>query len=197
MGLGPQAGLNPVSTSQVVSAIDSVRAQAGLSKTYVAGTPTTVSAPASGTISALSDVVDISSIFQGDAFAVDSTTGFLVAQRDMRATVATLSVIADVTNGETVAFGFGIGDPDNIPSSPGSASGNNYVSRFYGSHTGVLSNRKTSYSISGDPMGRDGGMSGIGISEGDLIFPVIWSEETSAVDVDIYDFIMSLEEIRA
>lgn len=131
---------------------------------------------------------------RGSGFVAQPDCSFL-ATRDMFAVSITVNVVAKWDQNKVVLLGIGFGSKTAIPTLPGILIGDNYVSRFRQAKAGRGVGREDTFSLSVELAGKGTtDPDAIGIKEGDFVFPVIWTPEGQAVNIQIDDMIISVSE---
>lgn len=132
---------------------------------------------------------------RGSAFTANSD-GTITANKSMFAVIVNINMIARFSSNDNVVVGIGIGDPNSIPSSPGSQVLENYVSRFRCARVGDGSGDEVTWDLYVSPVGKSTTDVQVnGIKSGDKIFPVIWTQESDSAQLSIEELIFTVEEI--
>ena len=145
----------------------------------------------------LPDSTEVGEI-RGRAFSVQDN-GTVLCNKDMYGASVDLLLVGNWAKDVHISIGVGIGDPRALRDTvivPGEPGGPVYISRFTASSTGNGDGRDTTLSVTAQPIGRTStDISTAGIRMGDLIFPVIWAEETDPVPIKVKDLLFVLREI--
>lgn len=137
---------------------------------------------------------DQGGVTRGAGFVIDPTSKYIVATRDMFAIDVTFYCTAQWGEGDSLCVGVGIGNHTQLPQYAGQdVVGKAYVSRFHDEKVGKA-NRQNTMKVSQRPVGRNT-FNGLGVKQGDKIFPVMWRTDGSQGTIQIYDLIMSVTEI--
>lgn len=132
---------------------------------------------------------------RGDAFTANSD-GTISIKKDMFACSVCLNAVALTASNDNVVIGIGIGDPAQIPTTPGSQVGENYVSRFRCAREGSGVGDEITWDLTVSPVGKSTTeLQVFGLKEGDKIFPVIWTQEADNAVMQIRELIFTVEEI--
>ncbi|EKZ9178126.1 hypothetical protein RFA54_001581 [Vibrio vulnificus] len=185
--------------SQIIQAYKSLRSFAGIAMTTQVQPVqfTVVSGGAGATNIMHLNIADSGGEVRGNAFTGNSD-GTITVNKSMFAAVVNICAIARFASNDNVVVGIGIGDPLQIPSSPGVQVGENYVSRFRCARVGDGSGDEVTWDLHATPVGKSTtAIEVFGLKQGDKVFPVIWTQEADDALIEISELIFTVEEISA
>lgn len=183
--------------SQIIQAYKSLRSFSGIAMTPQAQPIqfSVVSGGAGSTNIMHFNLADSGGEVRGKSFKAN-TDGTITVNKSMFAAVVNICAIAKFASNDNVVIGIGIGDPLQIPSSPGVQIGENYVSRFRCARVGDGSGDEVTWDLHATPVGKSTTEIEIfGLKSGDKIFPVIWTQELDDALIEVTELIFTVEEI--
>lgn len=199
MGFSP--AIPTVSDQQIIEVYQQLRSYAGIAKPNPT-VPVVVNVPADGSIGAPYNIIHLNiategGVVRGNAFTTN-TDGTITSNIDMFGATVGINAVGVFSGNDNVVIGIGIGNPAQIPTSPGAQVGNNYVSRFRCAREGADINDEVTWDLYVAPVGKSTTEIDVfGIKAGDKIFPVIWTQETDAASVSFREMIFTVEQISA
>ena len=188
-----------VSDQQIIEVYKQLRSYAGIAKPN----PTVgvvVNVASIGTIGPQYDIQHLSiatggGTVRGSAFTTN-TDGTITSNINMFGVTVGINAVGIFDSADNVVIGVGVGNPAQIPNTPGLQVGENYVSRFRCAREGAGPNDEVTWDLYVAPVGKSTTVIDIfGIKAGDKIFPVIWTQEADAASVSFRELIFTVEQI--
>lgn len=182
----------------VIEAYKSLRSFAGIAKPNTTPTPFVVTSNGAAGAPFNIQHIDLATSggeIRGDAFTVNND-GTITVNKSMFAASVSLLMIATTSFADSVVVGIGIGNETQIPTTPGNQVGENCVSRFRCSRSGLLTGAEVTWDMHVTPVGKaTTEVEVFGLKAGDKIFPVVWTQEADDATLNVVDLIFTVEEI--